>query len=924
MARVTFRRHLLLYLIPTVVGLAGIRLSQEFADLPIRVLILLVSVSIPLFAAGNLLSRYQGRRLEQALLLCGVLFLLIGAVASLSVTGESVYHAEDVPQALREFSLFLGIGSLFLGLFVTLLSVVRTQQNAETLALQFRKLAEHIAEGFLLLDPQGRIFAANQQFADLFGMEVENLIGANILEVFTEVQLSNAREYFSHPRARLAAEYEVTWLHDNTETELLISTSPVHDPKGTFVASVVTVRDITELQRLTREVQRYARELERIVSSQQQEIQQSEERFRNILLAMNEGFVALDTEYRIQFVNNFFCDLIGLSKEALIQRNILEYVDTLSRVRLLNLLQRAAHTQSEQLRAEIQFIHADKEPVPCLLGLSIARTSGNDAFRYCVAVAPIGDLKRMQEQLEARARDLEKANEALREQDRAKDVFLSNVSHELRTPLSTVQGYLEMLLEGQCGPLTEPQRSALHVMERNAERLAQLIQELIQFARMEIQSVHLDLQLFTVGSWLEDVAAAVVPNAMHKDLSLEVHVDSALAPAWGDPEKLAQTLSILLDNAVKFTPTNGKIYVAAQAVGEDTLELRVRDTGIGIDRKYHERIFEKFFQVDSSISRRYGGAGIGLSIAKGIVEAHGGNIRVQSKLGKGSEFIIELPKALFYAADSQDFCSELHNVRILIASEKPSTREALADIVRRWGTEALTSGLGYECLRSAQKSLPGVICLLEHNQWTQLETTLRLLHEDDTVHTVPVVVCSSPTCSEYLKATLNHDVVFLPMPFDASRFAQTLVAALHGEVVSTALDVTAPIEKARPVVVAVEKSPELQQFLEFALAQEGISCICVRTASEIYRVANGEAPYAVLVNGDDEDGEVLNTLRVVQENPNMQSAAIVVVTAFASRWKKAPGVTAVLEKPFTADSLYSIVHSRATGHGPSNLQGPKA
>jgi signal transduction histidine kinase len=251
----------------------------------------------------------------------------------------------------------------------------------------------------------------------------------------------------------------------------------------------------------------------------------------------------------------------------------------------------------------------------------------------------------LEERVEQRTRELEQANARLRELDRLKSKFFANITHELRTPLTLIIAPLEELLlsAGEPAALGSEDLQAMH---RNAQRLLRLIDGLLDLAQLDAGALRLRLGDVRLNQLVEAAARSFRPLARRKGVSLAVAglVAEGRDELRADAEKLELVLGNLLANAVKFTPAGGSIELAARAVGEELLELRVKDTGIGIPDAELERIFDRFAQVESGTTRRFEGAGIGLSLVREIVALHQGRVTVSSEPGAGSEFRVELPR----------------------------------------------------------------------------------------------------------------------------------------------------------------------------------------------------------------------------------------------------------------------------------------
>lgn len=239
-----------------------------------------------------------------------------------------------------------------------------------------------------------------------------------------------------------------------------------------------------------------------------------------------------------------------------------------------------------------------------------------------------------------RATELARALEQQRELDRLQREFIQNVSHELRTPLSLIRGHAEVLEAGWLGELMPKQRESIEVISRRAQMLGKLVDDilrLLEIERRELRKEVVDLRQLVQTS-LTDFQAA----ASQAGLTLRAEVLPEPAMVSGDPVALRRALDNLVGNALKFTPAGGSVSIRLSR-SEGVVRLEVADTGIGIPSDQLTRIFERFYQVDGSATRKYGGVGLGLALVKEIVEAHGGQIMVASQVGIGTTFVIVLP-----------------------------------------------------------------------------------------------------------------------------------------------------------------------------------------------------------------------------------------------------------------------------------------
>ncbi len=245
--------------------------------------------------------------------------------------------------------------------------------------------------------------------------------------------------------------------------------------------------------------------------------------------------------------------------------------------------------------------------------------------------------------LEASNRTLGQLNLDLQQLDRLKSDLLANVSHELRTPLTAIQGYTEAMDDGLLGQVNNQQRDAFRVVQRNIARLLGMIEQLLTYARLEAGVAKLECAAFDLGEAAEHVVAGVLA-ARNPHLALRLEVQPGLPPVWADPGRISQVVENLVTNAVKFTPPGAEIRVTVRAAGSEA-EVVVADRGVGIPPAALAKIFERFYQVDATSTRRYGGMGLGLAIVREILAAHQREIHVESALNRGTTFRFTLPFA---------------------------------------------------------------------------------------------------------------------------------------------------------------------------------------------------------------------------------------------------------------------------------------
>jgi PAS domain S-box-containing protein len=352
--------------------------------------------------------------------------------------------------------------------------------------------------------------------------------------------------------------------------------------------------------------------------------QRAQEYVDNILRSMDESLIVTDPELRIRRVNPRTLRLLGYDEDELIGQPA---------SRIMEVEGPGPATGVERF-----FRTRSGRNIPVLFSSAELRSGLGLLEGYVLLGQDVTELKRVQEEF-ARSRD------AAEQANRAKSTFLANMSHELRTPLNAIIGYSQMLAE-DCGLVDSEQfRPDLEKIERSGHMLLAIINDILDLSKIEAGRMELRMETFDVADVLRDVQSTVRPLAAQRGNRLEFRCPEDAREGYGDVAKFRQSLLNLVNNACKFTE-NGKVAITVRKVRQDRkdlLEVRVADSGIGIRPEHLSKLFQPFSQVDGSATRKYGGTGLGLAISRKFCQMMGGDITVESELGRGSRFFIRIP-----------------------------------------------------------------------------------------------------------------------------------------------------------------------------------------------------------------------------------------------------------------------------------------
>jgi PAS domain S-box-containing protein len=372
----------------------------------------------------------------------------------------------------------------------------------------------------------------------------------------------------------------------------------------------------------------------------------SEERYRNIVETAQEGIAILDADDRVALANQKMADMLGYGVDDLIGLPLRTFVAA-------DFHALAAQRRDARLRglAEQHDVRLRRQDGSELWAIVATNPLFDADGRYAGRLGMLTDIterKRTEEEranlllLEQAARQgLQETNHALAQATQAKSEFLATMSHELRTPLNAIIGFSELLTGPQDLPPAQRRRFATNILD-SGSHLLRLVNEILDLSRVEAGCMELQLSAFEVSALLRDVDTTLRPIADKKRLVLRMEVAPDVPTLVADEGKCRQVLYNLLSNAVKFTPNGGSVATTARVV-DGALEIAVADTGIGIAPRDHARVFQEFQQVDSSASRQHQGTGLGLALARRLVELQGGRIWVESVPGEGSRFSFTIP-----------------------------------------------------------------------------------------------------------------------------------------------------------------------------------------------------------------------------------------------------------------------------------------
>jgi PAS domain S-box-containing protein len=454
-----------------------------------------------------------------------------------------------------------------------------------------------------------------------------------------------------------------------------------------------------------------------------------------------------------------------------------EISDPAEYARQRELYARLQNGEIDRYKLEKRYLRRDGSTVWVLLSVRRFTAPDNHGYQDIATVVDITESKLHAEEMRA-------AKEAAEAANVAKSQFLAMMSHEIRTPMNGVIGMTSLLLDT---PLTSSQQDYTETIRASGESLLTIINDILDFSKIEAGSMELEQETFNVRDCVEGALDLMAARAVEKKLDLLYEIaDGVPGSIRGDATRLRQVLVNLLGNAIKFTETGEvllRVRSRPQSDGCVELEFTVQDTGIGIPAGALDRIFESFTQVDASITRRFGGTGLGLVIARRLVELMGGRIAVQSEVGQGSTFTFTVPAEVVASAPRPYLTvgkSSLGGRRLLVIDDNATNRRILSAQGEQWGMTVTALDSGTAALTALESGVKFDVAILDLQMPDMDGITLaRRLRELPAAEKLPLILLSSLGQRELVP----NDGLFasvLGKPVKPARLNEVLVGVLRG------------------------------------------------------------------------------------------------------------------------------------------------
>ncbi|MEH2378122.1 MAG: PAS domain S-box protein [Nostoc sp.] len=611
----------------------------------------------------------------------------------ISAKGKFIYDAQG--QAVRMIGVCMETTVCKQAVESTRELTTQVQEQANILNAILTASVDHI----YIFNRIGCYQYVSRDGATLLGLKPQDIIGKTLQEVDLPAELveqvDNQRQAVMKTGQPIKDECKYISADGLHYYEYILT--PLRNIDQTIEGVITVSRDITEHKRA-----------EKI-------LRESEARFRRLFESNLIGVAFWNVDGFIIDANDAFLQLAGYTRDEFATLDRFNWRE-LTPVEYKHLDDRAlleVQTTGVSRIYEKEYIHRNGKRVPIVLGKALLNDSQEKGVAF---VLDITDRKSAEKECANLLQRERTARQQAEIANKIKDEFLAVLSHELRTPLNSILGWSKMLRTRKFDEKTT--NHALETVERNAKLQTQLIEDLLDVSRILQGKLNLNICPVNLVMVVEAALETVQLAAQAKSIQIQTIFDPTLGQVMGDPNRLQQVVWNLLSNAVKFTPTGGRVEIRLGEADKQA-QIQVRDTGKGIGPEFLPYLFDYFRQADSTTTRTFGGLGLGLAIARKLVEMHGGNVQAESPgEGLGATFTVELPllvrsEDMRYeekeSLDCQPESSLLSDMRVLVVDDEPDIRDLISFILQDYGVEVTTVASAQEALQALSESIPDVL-----------------------------------------------------------------------------------------------------------------------------------------------------------------------------------------------------------------------
>jgi PAS domain S-box-containing protein len=522
----------------------------------------------------------------------------------------------------------------------------KTHENLLALEEKYRNLYEHSPDLLRTIDLHGVILDCNESYATNLGYTKEEIIGKTVIEHTAERSCQDLADGIEEWKKTGKISNLEIWLKrkDGSVFPTLLSGTSLYDENNNVMGRTVSFRDITNIHEASMKMEQDQKK----IKEQYDELKKTygllsttEQKFRSLYDTSPDMMRTIDENGIITDCNDSYASNLGYEKKDVLGRSILEHTAEKNMPQIkdtFNSWKRGIDIKNK----EIWLKRKDNTIFPCLLSATTFH-HGDIVLGSNTVIKDITELYQARKKIEENEARIKEQYEKLRQVEKSKEEFITMMTHELKTPLVPILGYVDMLLTEAFGTLTEPQKKRLHLIRANSQYLTNLISDLLDVQKIDLGQLKLTMEQNNLAEIILQAIDSIRPDLEKRNIAISTDLQPELFYTC-DKLRMIQVINNLLHNALDFCPkTDGKISVKLYSDGTN-YKIIIKDNGTGMQKDHLEKVFVKFYQIDTSATREHGGSGLGLAVCKGIVDLHKGKIWADSEgLGKGTEIHISLP-----------------------------------------------------------------------------------------------------------------------------------------------------------------------------------------------------------------------------------------------------------------------------------------
>jgi PAS domain S-box-containing protein len=635
---------------------------------------------------------------------------------------------------------------------------------------RYRRIVETAGEGIWMIDRDCKTTFVNDRMAQMLGTTVTAMGNKTFFDFIDEKDRAASQHYLEHQQVT-EGQYDFRFKRlDGSDLWVIVATTPILDATGAYLGALGMVTDITQRKQI------------------EQDLRELNTAMQNAI----EGIARLDVDGKYLSINRAYANALGCESEALLGMTWQQTIHPEDLPRMLEAYQQMrqfgkVETQSRGLRHDGSVFY--KQVTLVTAYDEHGHFAGHHCFMKDVTERARLEAERTRAELQLQAANeqLTHTNAELAHATQLKDEFLANMSHELRTPLNAILGMSEGLQENVFGPLNPQQIRAIVTIEDSAKHLLELINDILDLAKIDSGKLPLPLSEVSLPLLCETSLAFVNAMATQKTIHLTCQVNEQLCRLQSDERRLRQVLINLLSNAIKFTPERGQVMLrigikdmqldeaaavrqslevipeakSAEGISFPTqwLRIEVEDTGIGIAPEDINKLFQPFVQIDSRLNRQYPGTGLGLALVKRITELQGGQVTLRSEVGRGSCFTVllpcqglPLPAAVPFpqprSQPSPDRATSTHQPLIFLVDDHSASVDTMIDYLQSRGYPVMLARTSQAAIALAQSHPPDLILMDIQRPEVAGLAALRHLRADAQFAHVPIIALTPPAMSD--------------------------------------------------------------------------------------------------------------------------------------------------------------------------------